>query len=48
MACDGAAGQMEAAVLAVIGADAVTASIDASTLTLSAGPNGLQLSPATR
>lgn len=43
MACDGAAGQMESAVLAVIGADAVAFQVDASVLTLMVGPNGLQL-----
>jgi heat shock protein HslJ len=42
-ACDGPAGAMEGAVLAVVGADAVTWSIDAHNLTLGAGPAGLIL-----
>lgn len=43
MACQGPGGQLEAAVLAVLGAGTVGASIDASALTLQAGANGLQL-----
>jgi heat shock protein HslJ len=42
-ACLDAAGQVESAVLAVLGADSVAYGIDASTLTLMAGPNGLGL-----
>jgi heat shock protein HslJ len=43
MACDGAAGEMEAAVMAVLEADAVTFAIDAAGLTLQAGARGLGL-----
>ena len=43
MACEGPGGQLEAAVLAVIGTGTVGASIDANVLTLRAGANGLQL-----
>lgn len=43
MACEGAAGQLESAVLAVLGAGTISASIDSTTLTLQAGGNGLQL-----
>lgn len=42
MACLGAAGQVESAVVAVLSADAVTFAIDAGTLTLTAGTNSLQ------
>jgi heat shock protein HslJ len=44
MACQGAAGQLEQAVMAVLNADSLTWSIDASGLTIMAGPNGLILS----
>jgi heat shock protein HslJ len=44
MACGGAAGQVEQAVLAVLHADAITFAIDADSLTLSAGAAGLQFS----
>lgn len=47
-ACAGPEGQMEAAVMAVVGAGAVKATIETSNLTLQAGGNGLMLSPATR
>jgi len=43
MACDGPGGQLEAAVLPVLGADGLTWAIDAGTLTLMAGDNGLAL-----
>jgi heat shock protein HslJ len=43
MACDGARGQMEAAVLAVLQADNLTYAIDAGSLTLQAGAQGLVL-----
>ena len=43
MACEGPGGQLESAVLAVLGAGAIGASIDASVLTLQAGASGLQL-----
>jgi heat shock protein HslJ len=43
MACDGPGGQLEAAVLPVLGADGLTWAIDAGTLTLMAGDNGLGL-----
>ena len=43
MACDGARGQMEAAVLAVLGADNLTFAIEAGSLTLQAGAQGLIL-----
>jgi heat shock protein HslJ len=43
MACDGAAGALEAAVLPILGADAVQYTIDASRLTLQAGDDGLGL-----
>lgn len=47
MACAGAAGQVESAVLTVIGAEApVTFAIDADSLTLMAGPLGLQFAAA--
>lgn len=42
-ACDGPPGQMEAAVRAVLAADAVAFAIDANTLTLMAGDHGLGL-----
>jgi heat shock protein HslJ len=42
MACMGAAGQVEAAVLSVLNGQSVTFSIDAGTLTLMAGDLGLQ------
>lgn len=42
-ACDGPGGQLESAVLAVLGAEVVTYRIDAGTLTLTAGQRGLQL-----
>ncbi len=42
-ACQGAAGQLEAAVVAVLNEDDLTWSIDASGLTIMAGGNGLQL-----
>ena len=42
-ACDGPAGDMEAAVLAVLGRDPVTYQIEAQALTLSAGDRGLVL-----
>ncbi|HEU0235637.1 MAG TPA: META domain-containing protein [Candidatus Limnocylindrales bacterium] len=42
-ACDGPAGAMEGAVLAVVAADAVSWSIDANSLTLGAGSAGLIL-----
>jgi len=48
MLCDGPAGEMEAAVLAVVIAGAVKATIEANQLTLTAGANGLILSGATR
>ena len=48
MACGGAGGQVEAAVLMVIGSDGpITFAIDAGSLTLMAGAIGLQLSAAT-
>lgn len=43
MACAGAAGEMERAVLAVLGADGLTSAIEASTLTLTSGGDGLVL-----
>ncbi|HEY7590854.1 MAG TPA: META domain-containing protein [Candidatus Limnocylindrales bacterium] len=43
-ACDGAAGQMEAAVLKILRAETIGWGIDASRLTLQAGPDGLILS----
>jgi heat shock protein HslJ len=43
MACEGAAGALETAVLAVLNAGAVQASIRANVLTLQAGGRGLQL-----
>lgn len=43
MACDGAAGALEAAVLPILGADSVQYAIDAARLTLQAGSNGLGL-----
>lgn len=43
MACDGPAGAMESAVMAVLGADSVSFAVDASTLTLGAGAAGLIL-----
>lgn len=43
MACDGPGGQLEAAVLPLLGADGVTWAIDAGTLTLMAGNLGLTL-----
>jgi heat shock protein HslJ len=43
MACEGAAGELETAVLAVINAGTVQASIRANVLTLRAGDQGLQL-----
>lgn len=43
MACDGARGQMEAAVLAVLEADNLTFAIEAGSLTLQAGAQGLVL-----
>jgi heat shock protein HslJ len=42
-ACDGAAGAIEGAVLAVFGADAIAWSVDAASLTLQAGLAGLIL-----
>jgi heat shock protein HslJ len=45
-ACDAAAGAMEGAVLAVLGASAVEFQIEASSLTLHAGGSGLGLSGA--
>lgn len=42
MACAGAAGQVEQAVLAVIGAASITFAIDANSLTFQAGIDGLQ------
>jgi heat shock protein HslJ len=42
-ACDGAAGQLEAAVMAVLGAGTMNAAIDSTMLTLQAGAQGLQL-----
>ena len=48
MACGGAGGQVEAAVLTVIGSeDPITFAIDAGSLTLMTGSIGLQLSAAT-
>ena len=48
MACGGAAGQVESAVLMVIGAEGpITFTIDADSLTLMAGPLGLQFAAAT-
>lgn len=44
MACEGAAGQVEQQVLAVLGAPAVSYAIDGATLTLSADGRGLQYS----
>ena len=46
MACAGAAGATEAAVVAVLGAQEVTFTIDGSNLTLMSGANGLQYSAA--
>ena len=46
MACAGAAGQVEQAVLVVLGADAITFAIDADQLTLLASDQGLQYSAA--
>ena len=46
MACDAARGQMEAAVLAVLGAEALTYAIEAGSLTLQAGAQGLVLGGA--
>jgi heat shock protein HslJ len=43
MACDGPAGAMESAVLAVREADSVSFAIDGSSLTLGAGSSGLVL-----
>lgn len=43
MACDGAAGALEAAVLPILGADVIGYTIDASRLTLQAGSDGLGL-----
>jgi len=43
MACSGAAGEMDAAVIAVLRSDAVSQAIEASTLTLDAGGRGLVL-----
>lgn len=43
MACDGPAGAMESAVLAVLGADRVAFAIEASRLTLTAGAAGVAL-----
>jgi len=48
MACAGAAGQLEQAVMAVLNARTVDYSIDAQTLTLEAGAAGLQLVADTR
>ena len=42
-ACAGAAGQLEGAVLAVLGSGTVAAAIDSNVLTLQAGRRGLQL-----
>ncbi len=47
MACAGAAGVTETAVVAVLGAEEITFVIDGSSLTLMAGANGLQYSAAT-
>ncbi len=46
MACGGAAGQLEGAVLAVVGADAITFAIDADSLSLNGGAAGLQFTAA--
>ena len=46
MACGGAAGQVEQAVLAVLSPDAITFAIDAYSLTFMAGDTGLQFSNA--
>jgi len=43
MACEGTGGQLEASVLPVLGADGLTWAIDAGSLTLMAGNNGLVL-----
>lgn len=43
MACEGAAGEMESAVLMVLEADVVRYEIDAQSMTLSIGDHGLQL-----
>ena len=43
MACDGAAGELEAAILPILGTDPVNYTIDASRLTLEAGDDGLGL-----
>lgn len=43
MACDGPASAIESAMLGVLEADSVSASIKSNILTLRAGPNGLQL-----
>ena len=43
MACDGVRGQLESAVLAVLGADNLTFAIEAGSLTLQAGAQGLVL-----
>lgn len=43
MACGGAAGALESAVLAVLDAGTIAAGIDSTVLTLQAGTNGLQL-----
>ena len=43
MACDGPGGELEAAVLPILGADGLTFAIDSNTLTLMAGNQGLIL-----
>jgi heat shock protein HslJ len=43
MGCEGPGGQLEASVLAVLGADGLTWAIDSGNLTLMAGDNGLVL-----
>lgn len=42
-ACEGAGGQLESAVVGVLGAGSIAAAIDGSVLTLQAGAGGLQL-----
>jgi heat shock protein HslJ len=43
MACPGAAGELEAAVVAVLSAGTIAATIESDLLTLQAGARGLQL-----
>jgi heat shock protein HslJ len=46
MACAGAAGQVEQAVVSVLGVEGVSLAIDGTSLTLTAGSNGLKYSAA--